>query len=656
MYTNNYLTKSKFKLASECPTKLFYTGKNEYANTSIDNPFLEALAEGGFQVGELAKYYYANGHNIQSLNYDEALNETNHLLEQENVIIFEAAIKFNNLFIRVDILVKRGSNIRIIEVKSKSITDRSGECFLKKKGDGIMAEWKPYLYDVAFQRYVVKAAFPDSNITSSLLLADINASAPIDGINQKFKVFIDTNNRKGVRVSHLLSEEDISSKLLCEVPVDYYCDILIKSEFNDNIFGLDSYIDKLSNSYLRNEKIPPVIKKECRDCQFKASNEEIASGLLSGYHECWKEALAWVDEDFDKPNVLDIWDNRKKDKDISEGRVKFSDFSEEDINPRNTRGNNELTRVERQWLQIQKVQNNDQTIWFERDGLANEMNSWTYPLHFIDFETSTVAIPFKKDRRPYEGIAFQFSHHTVDKSGFIEHKGEYINCEQGVFPNYDFLRHLKKELEDDDGTIFRYHNHENTYLNLIYLQLLEDKSLIEDREELCSFIRHITRSTGDSKDPWIGERSMIDLWVLVKKYYYNPATNGSNSLKDVLPATINSSDYLKDKYSKPIYGSSEMPSLNFSNKQWINLEEGVATNPYDSLSKMFDGAQFYDNQENSEDIKDGGAAMIAYAKMQFEDLSDNDRNNLRKNLLRYCELDTLAMVMIYEAWKDWLKP
>ena len=55
------LTKSKFKLATECPTKLFYTGKQEYANTSLENPFLEALAEGGFQVGELAKQYLPGG-------------------------------------------------------------------------------------------------------------------------------------------------------------------------------------------------------------------------------------------------------------------------------------------------------------------------------------------------------------------------------------------------------------------------------------------------------------------------------------------------------------------------------------------------------------------------------------------------------------------
>jgi hypothetical protein len=650
-----YLTKSRFKLATECPTKLFYTGKKQYANNSLNNPFLEALAEGGFQVGELAKYYYPNGHNIHTLNDKEALNLTNQLLEQNDVTIFEAAIKFKNLFIRVDVLIKRGSSIRLIEVKSKSIDERIGDSFLTQNGNGILAKWKPYLYDVAFQRFVVRSSFPNSNVTSFLLLVDKNAKSPSDGINQKFKIVEDKNHRKGIKVSSSLNQEDLSRNLLCEVPVDYYCNLLISSEFNENIFGLDNLIDRYSESYSKDEKIKPQLKKECRDCQFNATQEEINNGLLSGFHECWKEVLGWEDKDFEKPNVLNIWDNRKKNKDISEGRIKFSDFCEEDINPRNTRGDMELTRVERQWLQIQKVQNNDQSVWLEKEGLTREINSWTFPLHFIDFETSTVAIPFNKDRRPYEGIAFQYSHHTVDKSGFIEHKGEYISCEQGVFPNYDFLRHLKKELGNDNGTIFRYHNHENTYLNLIYQQLQEDSNTISDKEELCDFIKQITRSTGDIEEDWDGGRNMIDLWVMVKKYYYNPATNGSNSLKDVLPATINSSDYLKNKYSKPIYGSSEMPSLNFTKKQWLEIQEGIATNPYDRLTEMFDGAQVYDNLENSEDIKDGGAAMIAYAKMQFEELSDENRKNLRNNLLRYCELDTLAMVMIYEAWKDWLE-
>jgi hypothetical protein len=57
---------------------------------------------------------------------------------------------------------------------------------------------------------------------------------------------------------------------------------------------------------------------------------------------------------------------------------------------------------------------------------------------------------------------------------------------------------------------------------------------------------------------------------------------------------------------------------------------------------------------SNEEIKDGGAAMTAYAKMQFEEMSVYERNELTKSLLQYCELDTLAMVMIYEAWKEWL--
>lgn len=38
---SRYLTKSRFKLATECPTKLFYTGKaKEYADVMQENTFL----------------------------------------------------------------------------------------------------------------------------------------------------------------------------------------------------------------------------------------------------------------------------------------------------------------------------------------------------------------------------------------------------------------------------------------------------------------------------------------------------------------------------------------------------------------------------------------------------------------------------------------
>jgi len=73
------LSKSRFKSALECPTKLYYSGKKkEYANQMAENEFMMALAEGGFQVGELAKYYHPCCadighcvHDIEPLNYHE---------------------------------------------------------------------------------------------------------------------------------------------------------------------------------------------------------------------------------------------------------------------------------------------------------------------------------------------------------------------------------------------------------------------------------------------------------------------------------------------------------------------------------------------------------------------------------------------------------
>jgi hypothetical protein len=61
------LTKSRFILAAECPTKLFYTGKPQlYRNLKQEDSFPAMLADGDYQVGELAKYLYLHDVEITS--------------------------------------------------------------------------------------------------------------------------------------------------------------------------------------------------------------------------------------------------------------------------------------------------------------------------------------------------------------------------------------------------------------------------------------------------------------------------------------------------------------------------------------------------------------------------------------------------------------
>lgn len=54
---------------------------------------------------------------------------------------------FENLFIRADLLIKDGDRLDVYEVKAKSY-DSTTDSLTNTKG--IVAKWKPYVYDVAF--------------------------------------------------------------------------------------------------------------------------------------------------------------------------------------------------------------------------------------------------------------------------------------------------------------------------------------------------------------------------------------------------------------------------------------------------------------------------------------------------------------------------
>ena len=84
------LTKSLFTTALECPRKLYYAVHgNEYDNANSDNDFLRSLAEGGIQVGALARHYYKSKyrsfgyHYIETKDKKEALRQTKDAMQQK---------------------------------------------------------------------------------------------------------------------------------------------------------------------------------------------------------------------------------------------------------------------------------------------------------------------------------------------------------------------------------------------------------------------------------------------------------------------------------------------------------------------------------------------------------------------------------------------
>lgn len=643
-YKDRYLTKSHFKVALECPRKLFYLNNPDiYPNTNEEDSFLTALAEGGFQVGALAKLYYPNGYEITEKDRIKSTQLTSELLQQENVVIYEAAICFDKLFIRVDILEKKGNHINLIEVKAKSFDN---ETRFKNAKEDITPEWKPYLFDVAFQKFVLENAFPEFKIDSYLMLADKRKVATVSGLNQRFQLIKDGDNTT-VKIVGNTSIESLGEPILTAVNVSNLVEY-IHNVPNPQTLLLDPDFDVMVWSFADAYKLNVTIGARCGNCEFRTSD----STKKSGFMECWKEQTSLTDVDFNKPLIFELWNFKGTQKCIEEGIYFLADVQKEHIGEnKNHKVGGGLSQRERQWMQVEKIRNQDNTVYLDFDGLKRELDSHIYPLHFIDFETSMVAIPFYEGSAPYEQIAFQYSHHIMEQDGTVRHESQFINTAKGEFPNFEFVRSLKKDLEQDNGTIFRFAAHENTVLNQIKQQLLKKtNNAIPDRDELIEFIDSITHNKDEKR---CGYRDMVDMCKIVKDYHYDPYTKGSNSIKAVLPAVIKRSTFIQNRYSQPIYGKGCLiPSLNFEDPQmWIQKNEhGDILSPYKLLPALFEGIEASDDFMTDENLANGGAALTAYAKMQFTEMNEEERTLVVKGLLRYCELDTLAMVIIYEYW------
>ena len=657
-----YLTKSRFKEGLECSTKLFYSKNQDYQNNQLDDPFLESLAEGGYQVGELAKFLisdqpYLDNITVESLDYEESIKSTNEKLKNKFVSISEPAFLYKNLFIRVDLLQKKDNEINIYEVKSKSwgyegVDDEEFKVFIKEykrgenKGKRVLdPNWKYYLYDISFQRYVVRNLFPEMKINTHLVLADKLTKTSIEGLNQFFKIE-NNNGRKSVNVRKDLNITELGTLPLKVVNVDQVCDFIENTEIEGNNF--EDHIEHLSNLYKQKIREWRKVDHNCFNCQYR---NDSFFGLKSGFHECFKHSGYNINEE---SNLVErIWRGTKKETD--QGNFLIDQVNEESYLNNNIEDENGMSTSFRQYIQIKKEKDKDNNPYYH-EFLSDVIEGLEKPYHFIDFETSGVAIPFHKNRSPYESVAFQYSYHLFDDDK-IEHKGEYINT-QPEFPNYSFIRSLKNEFSPNlKGTIFRYHNHENTILNKIYSQLINESSVeVPDRNELIDFIKEISQPTRGNKGEWKpSNNNMVDLYKLIVSLYYSPYSKGSNSIKYILPSVINDSSFLKSKYSKPIYGTDQIPSKNFSNHSWLNEKE---LDPYKSLPPVFsnindDYVGFVNGQNLSfNTINDGGAAMTAYAYLQFGDLESNLRESIKKSLLKYCELDTMAMVMIFEHFLE----
>ncbi|MBR7042445.1 MAG: DUF2779 domain-containing protein [Bacilli bacterium] len=208
------------------------------------------------------------------------------------------------------------------------------------------------------------------------------------------------------------------------------------------------------------------------------------------------------------------------------------------------------------------------------------LDSLTYPLYYLDFETYQMPIPLFDYVHPYEQIPFQYSlHYELTDGGTIEHK-EFLGT-----PGTDPRRELAEQLVHDipmNSTTIAYH---------MSFEQGRIKRLAELYPDLSKHLMNI-------------HDNIVDLEVPFKnRDYYTKEMGPSSSIKKVLPALF-----------------PDDPKLDYHN---LDL------------------------------IQNGSDAMNSFRAM--ENMTKEELAYTRERLLKYCELDTYAMVKILSKLKEVVK-
>ena len=146
---------------------------------------------------------------------------------------------------------------------------------------------------------------------------------------------------------------------------------------------------------------------------------------------------------------------------------------------------------------------------YVNDDLVSALSEIQFPAAFLDFETVNPAIPLYVGTRPYQPIPFQWSLHTMDLAGMVDHQS-FLN-DDSADPRERVAISLLEALPPE-GSIVTYSQYERAVVNGLVLALPQ---YADKLQALCD--------------------RMVDLLGIVRANVRHPEFRGSYSLKSVFP-------------------------------------------------------------------------------------------------------------------------
>lgn len=155
-------------------------------------------------------------------------------------------------------------------------------------------------------------------------------------------------------------------------------------------------------------------------------------------------------------------------------------------------------------------------IAIDRDEIATRIASWSYPLHFLDYETFSYAIPQFEGVRPFQQMCFQYSLHTIEKPGGELKHSQFLSRGSDDPPRA-MAESLRKAMSDGIGTVLVWYEGfektRNTEMALMF-------------SEYADFFEEVNSKTFDL------------MKIFSDKLYIHPDFKGSSSIKRVLPVLV----------------------------------------------------------------------------------------------------------------------
>ena len=325
--------------------------------------------------------------------------------------------------------------------------------------------------------------------------------------------------------------------------------LFIKIDVTDKIKNLQEEVEfniKEIDLYMKNKNEP---------------NDSIGLYCFKPY-EC--PYFKYCIKDLPCPNVFDIGGGMRLSQKLElykMGKVAFKDLLDENINLK--------------YKQQIEFEIFDKEDYINKDKIKEFLDTLSYPLYFLDFETFQLPIPKYDNTNAYMQIPFQYSLHYIEKEGGKLYHKEFLG--RGDDPRRELAERLVKDIPKN--------------VCVLAYNMGFEKGRIKELANIFPDLKeHLMNIHDNIKDLAI---------PFMNRDYYNKNMNGYYTIKKVLPA---------------LYPNE--PSLDYHNLELVH---------------------------------NGGEAMSYYDTLSYKTKEEQDY--IRERLLKYCCLDTYAMVKIYEKLK-----